>query len=423
MTYEGFLNCVHEQLKLILTDNIRNNLNEEYVRYKKEGNKESKKIIVRHILDSYTKAIEIVCSRGTDEKRVSDNKKILEDDNTNDNQIENDSRLNDIDSSLSEAFSNSEIRMTQIRAFGGDLWGSLCSVLNIKTVGEKEEKNSKKIHPIDSYDPNNASERSLTEYIIICIDKNYRFAEKGIQNRIDPEEHFEKSKVVRHTYSILKELASGSEYDCKYAEDMKILRDMLTVDGNLRIYDRKPYNYSDEILDKICDIIRKKYAEKNVNLNAIKLREKLAIHENLKKENQVRIAQYGEDPDDANVIEVAAPDQFEKETNNNAEIWKKMDELIESELKKGSPSSQILAGKDVFFFKAIIELGWGYGFIDRYPHLCEKRMLDYVVANLKKGQKPTLKMLAKDYFNKTPAAVTKYYNMFKNLIRENISEY
>lgn len=420
MTYEGFLKCIHEQLNLILTDNIRNNLDEEYVRYK-NGNKESKIIIVRCILDSYNKAIEIVCSRGTDVKRVPDNKKTTENDNINDNQIENNSGSDEHDGCLSNAFSNSEIRMTQIRVFGGDLWGSLCSVLNFKTVDEKEKKESKKIHPIDSYDPKHASGISLIEYIIICIDKNFRFSENNKQNRIDPEEHFEKSKVVRHTYSILKELGSGSKYDCKYAEDMKMLRDMFTVDGILRVYDRKPYNYSDEILDKICDIIRKKYAEKNKNLNAIKLREELAIHENLKKENQVRIAQYGEDPDDANVIEVAAPDQFEQEMNNNAVILKKMDELIELELKKESPSSQILSGKDVFFLKAIIDFGWGYGFIDRYPHLCERKVLDFAVEVLKKRIKPTQKMLAAEYFHKSAGAVSRNYAAFQKLMREKIS--
>ena len=62
MHYEEFLNQIREQLNVILTENLRKNLDEEYNRYK-EGNNSSKAFIIRRMIDSYNKAIEKVCYR------------------------------------------------------------------------------------------------------------------------------------------------------------------------------------------------------------------------------------------------------------------------------------------------------------------------------------------------------------------------
>ena len=420
MSYEAFLSQIREQLNNILTDDLKRYLDEEYDRFR-NGNKISKAIISGRMIEAYKKAIEKVCygSSGAQYNNKKDyaSETSTEYDGEFEEGFDNESVSINSTGVFSDAFSGSEIRRTQIRDLAADLFYSVAVVFKLDKIDENDSDDFEVKNPIDKYDPQHESGRSLTEFIIICIDNNFRFA---MNKKSDFEWNNKKSKVVIHTHTILKELVTTEKYDSKYADKMNKLKEMLTVDGTLRVYEKKAYNLSDDVLNVICDIIRLKYAEDNTKLDAVKLRRELyldAIAEKTSKGgNTVPCA---EDSDDG--IEPEAPDLSTEEIYNNSLIWLMMDKLIEDEQKKESPSVKILSGKDVFFFHAIIEAGWGYSLIDRYPHLCERKVLDFVVEILKKGIKPTQKLLAKDYFNKTDAAVTKYYDEFLSSVRKNIS--
>ena len=420
MSFEAFLKQIREQLNGILTDDLKRNLDEEYDRFK-NGNKSSKAVIVRRIVESYKKAIEKVCYRCSDAQYDSRKNYASETDTVGDGEFEeglnNESVSVNPNKAFSDAFSDAEMRKVQIREYAADLFYSVNAVFKINKSDENDSDDLNDLNPIDKYDPQHESGRNLTEFIIICIDNNFRFA---MNKKSDFEWNNKKSKVVIHTHTILKELVTMEKYDSKYADKMNILKKMFTVNGTLRVNEKKAYNLSDDILNIICDIIRLKYAENNTNLDAVKLRRELYLDAMAEKSSKGgNTVPCGEDPDE--VMEPEVPDLSTEEIYNNSIIWLMMDKLIEEEQKKESPSVKILSGKDVFFFHAIIEIGWGYSIIDRYPHLCERKVLDFVVEILKKGIKPTQKLLAKDYFNKTDAAVTKYYDAFLSLVRKNIS--
>ena len=407
MNYTVFLKQIREQLGVILIDDVKKQIDEQYNRFR-NGNKSSKTSITRLMVESYKKAINIVCSdvqNGISRNCLSGN-----------DMVDNDA-IEECEDNESGAFSGSAIRRTQITELAADLFYSVNKVFHLNKKDEKDSDDLEEANPIDKYDPQHESGRSLTDFIIICIDNNFRSA---MNKKSDFEWNNKKSKVVKHTHTILKELVTTEKYDSKYADKMNKLKEMLTVDGTLRVYEKKAYNLSDDVLDVICDIIRLKYAEDNTKLDAVKLRRELSLgalaEDSIKSGNAVPC---GEGSDD--VMEPEVPDSNTEEVYNNSLIWIMMDKLIEEEQNSDNPRIEILSGKDVFFFHAIIESGWGYSIIDRYPHLCDRKVLDFVVDIIKKGIKPTQKILAEDYFNVTKTEVTNYYNAFKALVRKNIS--
>ncbi len=319
MHYEEFLNQIREQLNVILTENLRKNLDEEYNRYK-EGNNSSKAFIIRRMIDSYNKAIEKVCYRYSNVQNGIKNNYVPKNDISYNIDIEemfdNESTsMSDKSNSLSDPFSTAEIRNVKIRDMGTELLLCVSSVFKFKMSNKNQSDNLKEKsneNPIDKYDPKNEANKSLTEFIIICVDKNFRFAMKNKNSQY----LLKKSKTVSHTYSILNELASREIFDSKYADKMNRLKDMLTIDGYLRIFEKKAYNYSDQILDLICDIIRLKYTERNTKLDAVKLRRELSLYEIEKKSIQTgNSVQNSENPDYMIQIETVDP-ETEKIYNN-----------------------------------------------------------------------------------------------------------
>lgn len=407
MNYKVFLKQIREQLDVILTDDFKKHIDEEYDRFR-NGNKISKAIIISRMIEVYKEAINRVCSdvqNGISRNCLSEN-----------DMVSNDA-IEECENNESGAFSGSAIRRTKITELAADLFVSVITVFHLNKKDKNNSNDLKAANPIDKYDPHHASGRSLTEFIISCVDKNFIFAMK---TNSKSEWENKKPKVVIHTYMILKELETVGTYDVRYADKMNKLKEMLTVDGTLRVNEKKAYNLSDDVLDVICDIIRLKYAEDNTNLNAVELKRELSVdalaEDSFKRGNAVPC---GEGSDD--VMEPEIPDSNAEEVYNNSLIWLMMDKLIEEEQQKKSPSVEILSGKDVFFFHAIIELGWGYSIIDRYPHLCDRKVLDFVDEILKKGIKPTQKVLAEDYFNVTTTEVTHCYKAFQTLVKKNIS--